>query len=357
MSSESVPPSTKLPFLRRRRFARAIERWLAEMTKGQAFLLIGLSTALLVIMASSLCRGSVPLLPSAVWQALLRNGSIENQVIVWDLRLPRLLVAATVGAALGLSGAMLQGMLRNSLADPYVLGISAGAGFVAVALISLGVSTTALPLAAWIGATLTTGLIFILSYRRGSGVTIERLILAGIAISAFLGSMQTIFLLLADEGRVQTALNWLIGSLNGRGWSDLVIIAPYVFLGSGIGLCLAKSLNAMSLGDELATGLGLTVWRSRLYVGVVASLLAACAVSVSGLIGFVGLVVPHGVRLIVGSDYRWLLPLSTLGGAVVLSFADLLARSGSVELPVGAVTAIFGAPVFLWIMYSKPKVV
>jgi iron complex transport system permease protein len=312
---------------------------------------------MLVVIASSLCRGSVALQPGEVWRALLRSGSAQNQIIVWDLRLPRLLVAATVGAALGLAGAMLQGMLRNSLADPYVLGISAGAGFVAVALISLGVATTALPLAAWVGAILTTGLIFSLSYRRNSGVTVERLILAGIAISSFLGSLQTIFLLMADEGRVQTALNWLVGSLNGRGWPDLIIIAPYVLVATLASFCLAKSLNAMSLGDELATGLGITVWRSRLYVGVIASLLAACAVSVSGLIGFVGLVVPHGVRMIVGSDYRWLLPLSTLGGAVVLSLADLLARSSAIELPVGAVTAVFGAPLFVWIMYSRPRVV
>lgn len=315
----------------------------------------GLIGVMFLVAAISLGFGTVPLTGSQIWAAILHQGDRQSQIIVWELRLPRFLVSATVGSALGMSGAMLQGMLRNGLADPYVLGISAGAGLVAITLISLGAASSALPLAAWLGAMLTTGLIFVLGYRRGSGVTVERLILAGIAISALLGSIQTILLLLAEEGRVQTALNWLVGSINGRGWEELQVIVPYVAVGIVAGLSVTKALNVLSLGDEMASSLGITVWRSRLIIGAIASLLAACAVSVAGLIGFVGLIVPHGIRLAVGNDYRWLLPLSALGGAVVLSLADLLARSGAVELPVGAVTAIFGAPVFIWVMYNRPQ--
>jgi iron complex transport system permease protein len=328
------------------------DRWL-PLTRVNT--LGGLLIVTMVLAALSLCKGSAPLSLEEVWQALLRQGETQNQVIVWELRLPRFLVAATVGASLGMAGAMLQGLLRNTLADPYVLGISAGAGVVAIALISMGAAASVLPLASWLGAILTTVMIFGLSYDRGRGVTIERLVLVGIAVGALLGAIQTILLLLADEGRVQSALNWLIGSLNGRGWKELTIVAPYVIVGVLLGTTGAKTLNALSLGDELAGGLGVTLWRARLYVGGVASLLAACAVSVAGLIGFIGLVVPHGVRLIVGTDYRWLLPLSAWGGAIVLSAADLLARSTTIELPVGAVTAMLGAPLFVWIIYTRSR--
>lgn len=287
-----------------------------------------------------------------LWQALWHQGESINQTIIWELRLPRIIAAMVVGAALGMSGALLQGMLRNGLADPFVLGISAGAGLVAIAMITLGVVQTLVPVGAWIGAIATAILVYTLGYL-GGGLSVERLILAGVAISSMFGAIQTTLLLLADDGRIQSALNWLIGSLNGRGWPEVNNVSPYVGISLIAACLLARPLNLLNLGDDLASGLGTSLVRSRLAISAVASLLAASAVSMAGLIGFVGLVVPHGVRLLVGSDYRWILPCSAIGGAWVLTLADLLSRLGTVELPVGAVTALLGSPLFIWLLYRR----
>ena len=316
--------------------------------------LIVLITGLMLTVAIALSHGSVPLSGAEVWQALWHRGEPLHQTIIWDIRLPRIIAALIVGAALGMAGALLQGMLRNGLADPFVLGISSGAGLVAIALISLNIGQSWVPMGAWMGAMLTAALVYSLGYL-GGGLAIERLILAGVAVSSLLGAVQTTLLLLADDGRIQAALNWLIGSLNGRGWSDIVIVGPYIGAALMMGCLLARPLNLLNLGDDLAIGLGTSLVRSRLLIGAIASLLAASAVSIAGLIGFVGLVVPHGVRLLAGADYRWILPLSALGGAWVLTVADLLARLGAIELPVGAVTALLGSPVFIGLLYHRGR--
>jgi iron complex transport system permease protein len=317
-------------------------------------MLILLMGGLALTMAIALCQGTVALSLAEVWQALWHRGDPLHQTIIWDLRLPRIVAALVVGAALGLSGALLQGMLRNGLADPFVLGISAGAGLVAIALISLNVLAAWVPLGAWVGAILTAALVYGLGYL-GGGLAIERLILAGVAVSSLFGAIQTTLLLLAEDGRIQAALNWLIGSLNGRGWVEVTMAGPYVGAGLIAGCLLARPLNLLNLGDDLATGLGTSVMRSRVLIGAVASLLAASAVSMAGLIGFVGLVVPHGVRLLAGADYRWILPFSAIAGAWVLTVADLLARLGAIELPVGAVTALLGSPLFIWLLYRRGR--
>lgn len=309
---------------------------------------------LLLTMVVALCQGAVNLSGEQLWQALWHQGDPLSQTIVWELRLPRIVVALVVGSALGLSGALLQGMLRNGLADPFVLGISAGAGLVAIVLITLNIMTAWIPLGAWVGALLTATVVYGLGYI-GGGLQIERLLLAGVAVSSLFGAVQTTLLLLADDGRIQAALNWLIGSLNGRGWSEVSLVGPYVAIALVVGCLLARPLNLLNLGDDLAIGLGSSLLRSRLLIGAIASLLAASAVSMAGLIGFVGLVVPHGVRLLVGADYRWILPLSALGGAWVLVFADLLSRLGTIELPVGAVTALLGSPLFIWLLYQRSR--
>ncbi|RMF20339.1 MAG: iron ABC transporter permease [Cyanobacteria bacterium J083] len=309
--------------------------------------------ALLLTVALSLSIGSVSLSLTEIWQALLHQGDEINQVIIWQLRLPRVLIALTVGAALGSSGALLQGMLRNPLATPFLLGISAGAGLVVVVLITFNIFLFLIPLAAWLGAVVTTALVYFLA-RTNKGIGIERLILGGVAVSSLFGAIQATLLLLSEDGRIQQALNWLVGSLNGRGWAELTTSAPYILIALVIACLLAKYLNILNLGDDLAVSLGIDLGRSRLLIGGTATLLAASAVSIAGLIGFVGLLVPHGVRfLLKNNDYRWLIPLSAIGGALVLSIADLLARLGTVELPVGAVTALFGSPVFIWLLYRR----
>jgi iron complex transport system permease protein len=311
-----------------------------------------LMSALVITLILSLSQGAVPLSITEFWQALLHQGDPVKQTILWELRLPRIVTALVVGAALGMSGALLQGMLRNSLADPFILGISAGAGLVVIVMIVLQVFAVAIPIAAWLGAIFTSALVIFLG-RAGGRIAIERLILGGVAVSALFGSVQSTLLLLAEDGQVQIALSWLVGSLNGRGWKEISTAGPYIIAALLVGCLLARSLNVLALGDDLTVGLGVSLGRSRLLIGGVATLLAASAVSIGGLIGFVGLVVPHAVRLIVGTDNRFVLPLSALAGAWLLMFADLLARLGAVELPVGSVTALLGSPLFIWLLYRR----
>jgi len=288
-----------------------------------------------------------------LWLAAIGQGSASDRIILWQLRLPRAVAGATVGAALGISGSVLQGILRNSLANPYLLGISAGAGLVAVAMVALGSLQPWIPLGAWIGAILTATLVWGLA-RRPDGVAVERLVLAGVAVSSLFGAIQTVLLLLSDDGRIQQALSWIIGSLNGRGWSELQIAAPYMLVAAIAACWLARYLNVLALGDEMAMGLGVSLERSRFLSVGSATMLAASAVSIAGLIGFVGLIVPHGVRLLLrSSDYRAVVPLSALGGALVLMLADWVSRLGAVELPVGAVTALLGSPAFIALLCRR----
>ncbi|MEM9216025.1 MAG: iron ABC transporter permease [Cyanobacteria bacterium P01_F01_bin.150] len=313
---------------------------------------LALSGGLVLIIAFSLAHGSVSLTVKELWLAILGQGTDVHTTILWDLRLPRVLAALMVGSSLGLAGALLQGMLRNGLASPFLLGISAGAGLVVVLLVGIGIWQIWVPLGAWAGAVFTAVMVYFLACTRNR-LSVERLILSGVAFSTFFGAIQSMLLLLSEDGRIQAALTWLIGSLNGRGWKEVSMVWPIFAIAILLGCLLARQVNILSLGDDLATGLGTSLLRSRLMIGAVATILAAGAVSVAGLVGFVGLIVPHGVRLLVGTDYRLVLPFSALGGALVLATADLIARSGPTELPVGVVTSVLGAPVFIWLLYRR----
>lgn len=324
------------------------QRWPVRTVMALALLLFGLT----LVVGLSLTQGSVAMTGPELWAALLRQGDATHQVILWDLRLPRLMAALLVGAALGVSGALLQGMLRNGLASPFLLGISSGAGLVVVLVVTLGLWQMWVPLGAWLGAILTTALVYLLAYQRGR-LSVERLILGGVAFSSFFGAIQSLMLLMARDGQIQAALNWLIGSFNGRGWAEVRLVGPAMVVALVMACLLARQVNVLNLGDDLAVGLGTSLVRSRLLIGAAATFLAAGAASIAGLVGFVGLIVPHGIRLLVGTDYRLVLPFSALGGALVLSAADLAARSGPVELPVGVVTAFLGAPVFIWLLYRR----
>ena len=318
-------------------------------------LLVGLALflGLFVAIALSLSFGSVSLSRAELWAALLKDGSSSiHQTIVWDLRLPRVIAALVVGSALGMAGAMLQGMLRNGLASPFLLGISSGAGLAAVLIVGLRLWDIWLPLGAWLGAVIAMVIVFALARTKGE-ISVERLILGGVAASALFAALQTMLLLLSPDGQVQAALTWLTGSLNGRGWQEVTIVGPSIAIALLLGCLLARQVNLLNLGDDLAVGLGTSLVRSRLFIGAVATLLTAGAVSIAGLVGFIGLLVPHAVRLLVGNDYRLVLPFSAVGGALVLCAADLLARLGPIELPVGIITSIMGAPVFMWLLYRR----
>ena len=309
---------------------------------------------MIMISIFSLSKGSVYISIEDIWLAIFRRGEEINQTIIWDLRLPRLISSLLVGSALGMSGALLQGMLKNGLASPYLLGISAGSGLVIVAFITFGLAQIFIPIAAWLGAIFTTLIVFTLS-KSGNKISIERLILGGVAISSLFGAIQATLLLQAEDGRIQSALTWLIGSLNSRGWNEIRITWIPILFSIMLSLLLARQLNLLSLGDELSMSLGNSLFRSRCLIGAIATLLAASAVAIGGLIGFIGLIVPHFSRLLIGSDYKFILPLSALIGGLTLSTADLIARSGPIEMPVGIITSLIGAPIFIIILYKRSK--
>ena len=307
---------------------------------------------MIIISIFSLSKGSVYISIEDIWLAIFRRGEEINQTIIWDLRLPRLISSLLVGSALGMSGALLQGMLKNGLASPYLLGISAGSGLVIVAFITFGLAQIFIPIAAWLGAIFTTLIVFTLS-KSGNKISIERLILGGVAISSLFGAIQATLLLQAEDGRIQSALTWLIGSLNSRGWNEIRITWIPILFSIMLSLLLARQLNLLSLGDELSMSLGNSLFRSRCLIGAIATLLAASAVAIGGLIGFIGLIVPHFSRLLIGSNYKFILPLSALIGGLTLSTADLIARSGPIEMPVGIITSLIGAPIFIIILYKR----
>tara|TARA_Y100000994_G_scaffold248862_1_gene257926 strand:- start:11529 stop:12560 length:1032 start_codon:yes stop_codon:yes gene_type:complete len=322
--------------------------------KNKVFGLLCIAAALIVVFFLSLSIGAVDLDFSRIIDAIFLRADKVANTIFWDLRFPRSLGAILVGASLGMSGALLQGMLRNGLASPFLLGISAGAGLVVVVMITLGSFPFLVPLGAWLGALATTALVFLLAKTR-KAISVPRLILGGVAFSSLFGAIQSTLLLFSDDGKIQAALTWLIGSLNSRGWDDVSMAAPWIIPSLVVGCFLGKQLNLLSLGDEMAQSLGVSLLRSRIIIGACAALLTASAVSIAGLVGFVGLIVPHGVRFLVGDDNRLVLPGSALGGAMILSLSDLIARSGPVEIPVGIVTALLGAPTFIFLLYSSSR--
>ena len=303
----------------------------------------------------SLAKGSVYISISDIWLAIFQKGEQINQTIIWKLRLPRLLASLLVGSSLGMSGALLQGMLRNGLASPYLLGISAGSGLVIVSIITFGFAQIFIPIASWLGAILTTLIVYFLA-KRGNKISIERLILGGVAVSSLFGAIQATLLLQAEDGRIQAALTWLIGSLNARGWDEIKITWIPIFIALIVGILLSRQLNLLSLGEELSISLGNSLFRSRCLIGAVATLLAASAVAIGGLIGFIGLIVPHFSRLLVGNDYKYVLPFSAIIGGLTLSTADLIARLGPIEFPVGIITSLLGAPIFIAILYKRSSI-
>lgn len=303
----------------------------------------------------SLRMGALKLSFQQILQALFADTTGINYQIIYNIRLPRTLVAGLVGMSLALSGCILQGIMRNPLASPHLIGISAGAGLAGIfILIVLPSSFHLLTPAAFVGALLTTVLIYALAWQQGLKPT--RLILAGVAVSSFLGAWITALMIFFPE-RVHSVLGFMVGGLAARSWKHFYVILPYAGLGFILASVMAKRLNILLLGDDTAKSLGLDVEKNRLAFIAVAALLAASAVSVAGLLGFVGLIVPHMTRFIIGSDYRFLLPASALSGAFLLMLCDTLARVAldPVEIPVGIIMALLGAPFFLYLLRSNFK--
>lgn len=316
-----------------------------------------LSTALILLLALllSLAIGSVFLSPHEMWDTLLGRGTEIASSILWKIRLPRTILIALTGAALGGSGATYQGLFRNPLADPFLIGVASGAALGAVIAMSIQWPYTfwgllAIPMAAFLAALLTVFIVYNLA-RVGQVVPTTNLILAGVAFSSFATAL-TSFLMIRSTNEVRRALGYLLGGASQAGWTAILAIAPYILIGIGIMLVSGHSLNLLQFGDDQAQQLGLHVTRSKRILLIASSLATASAVAFSGIIGFIGLIVPHVMRLWFGPDYRRLLPLSVLGGAAALLLADIIARVilAPQEIPVGIITSLAGAPFFFWVM-------
>lgn len=295
----------------------------------------------------SLTKGSSVITMGQIADILLHPGMDPQSQIIWNIRMPRTIVGALVGVNLSLSGAILQAIMRNPLADPHIIGISSGAGLAGVTIMILFPALEYLITpAAFVGAMLAAVCIYILAWK--NGIKPVRIILAGVAVSAFL-SAGISGLMIFYSDRVHGALMWMVGGLAARSWPHVQIILPYAVIGLLLALASAAYLNILQLGDEMARGLGINVEITRVLLTAVAALLAASAVSVVGLLGFVGLVVPHAARLLIGSDYRYLLPASALLGIAIVTLSDTFARVvfAPIELPVGIIMAFLGAPFFL----------
>ncbi len=309
-------------------------------------------TAATVVLAVGL--GSVPISPAETLRAIghgLSGAELSgSDVIVWQLRLPRVVLGLLVGAALSVSGGAFQGVFRNPLADPYLMGVASGAGLGVTLVIALGLGSLFVPALSLFGALLSVMVALVIA-REGSRLPPTRLILAGVVVGSIMTALTT-YLLLQNEDRVRQVFAFTLGNLAFAGWPQVIRLTPYVLIGGGVLLLLSRALNTLQLGDLTARSLGLPVERLRLLVIVAASLCTAGAVSYAGIIGFVGLVTPHLVRRLWGGDYRVLLPISALAGGTLLVLSDLLARTLTrpAELPVGVVTTLLGGPFFLYLL-------
>jgi len=318
----------------------------------------GTSIILLVIAVwLGVSIGSVPIPFQTLWDA--SDEAAWN--ILWKIRMPRVLLAALVGASLALAGAAFQGLLKNPLADPYTLGVSSGASVGAVITIFFGMSLPVLgiytlPVLSMVGAFLTMMAVIGFARLVDRAMKMETIILTGIIFSSFLGSIISLMIALTGE-ELRQIIGWLLGSVSMRGWSFVAMDIPFVVIGALLIWLNRRELNAMMFGEERAIHLGVDVKKRKMMILAGGSMLTGAAVAVSGTIGFVGLVVPHMTRLLWGADHRHLLPLSFLNGATLLIICDLIARTiiSPSELPVGVITAFIGAPVFAFIFFRQRK--
>jgi iron complex transport system permease protein len=337
-----------------------IKRW--------ALILTVLLALTIVVAVISMAMGSASISPDQVVLILLSKipviGNYVNQTwsdgsasIITTIRMPRVLLGLLVGGSLGLAGVTTQGVFKNPLADPYILGISSGAALGASIIILIG--ATLIPLGiitgAFIGALIGAFIVFSIA-RTHNRVPVETLLLAGIAVSAFFSAC-TYFLMFISGHKLNQIVFWVMGALWNGSWGDVIIIVPFLVIGSIVIYAFSRDLNLMLLGEEDAAHLGTNVPRVKTILLIVSALLAAAAVSVSGIIGFVGLVIPHIMRLILGPDHRILIPASLLVGAMFLVLADTFARviMQPSELPVGIVTAAIGAPFFVYLLIRKKR--
>jgi len=329
-----------------------------------AFAVLALSVAAMVAVS----YGAVDLEPGRIAASILErlapweidSGLTDQQdAILWQIRVPRVVLAGIVGATLALAGGAFQGSFRNPLADPYLLGVAAGAGLGATLAIAYAPGTMtlpidALPLFAFLGGLLGVALAYLVGHSVRAGRTSITLILGGVAVAAFLTAVQT-YLLQRESETLRQVYGWILGRLSTVGWTEVLLVLPYVVVTGIVVIVGRRRLDVLSVGDDEARTLGVDAARVRLVIVIAATLGTAAVVAISGLIGFVGIIVPHAIRIVFGTSYRVILPLAVLYGAAFLIVADLIARTivAPAELPIGVVTAFIGAPFFAFVLRSS----
>lgn len=309
------------------------------------------SILLLIFVVISIGMGSVYISPLETIQTIFTRSEEMATTIIWDLRIPRVAMAAIVGVNLALSGALLQAVMRNPLADPGLTGVSSGASVTVLAIMLVFPNFTSfVPIAAMIGGTIAVAIVYALAWKKNT-ISPVRIILAGVAVNAIFGGITGLLSILYSD-RLPAALQWMNGSLGGKGMGDVAVLLPYSMIGWVLALFCIRSANLLSLGEKVASNLGENTNRIRILLSLVAVYLAAVSVSIVGLLGFVGLVVPHMARLIVGTNYRFVIPMSMVLGAVILVIADTIGRTlfAPLDLPAGIIMAMVGGPYFLYLM-------
>jgi len=337
--------------------------------RKRVYAIVGLSILLMLIMVFAVTIGSADIslgttsgiifskLPfidiNQTW-----SGSLET--IVWDIRMPRIILAGLVGAALAIAGATYQGLFRNPLADPYLIGVAQGAAFGAVLGFLLNISWQGLefgiiPIMAFIGAIVSVVIVYMIA-RVGKMLPVTTLILAGVALGAFFMALVSYMVTISEE-QIHGVMFWLMGSFSLTRWSEVMVVLPIVLASIAVIMIYARSLNLIQLGEEQAQQLGVNVEKVKIILLAAATMVTAAAVSFVGIIGFVGIIIPHAVRLMWGADYRFLLPLSVLVGAIFMILADIVSRTimAPSEIPIGIITALCGAPFFLYLLRQRTR--
>ncbi len=329
------------------------------------FILLLIVLAAAVFTAATVGSAKVPFsdVMKILFPFLSKGGAVSHnvfKVIILKIRLPRIFLAVITGMGLAVSGAVFQGIFRNPMANPYILGISSGAAFAVAMGMALGLQATvlgmgAISISAFLGGFLTSLVVYFIS---GGGKSVFSLLLSGIAIGFFLSALMSLVMYL-NRNQIENIVYWTMGSFNASTWTKVAVSAPVIIIGAVLLMFFSKDLNIMVTGDDSAKSLGIEVQSRRLFFLLVSTFITAGAVSVSGVIGFVGLVVPHVLRILTGPDHRSLIPLSMVSGGIFLLLSDTLARTllSPTEIPVGIITSIFGAPFFIYLLFRKRNLI
>lgn len=352
-----------------------LDRLIAGQRRAATFVVVTMVTGCVLLAIVAIGQGAVSIAPGRVFHILIAwlrgdAATLEGRdvLVVLNIRLPRVLLGLLVGAALAVSGALMQGLFRNPLADPGLVGVSAGAGLAAAATIVLGdrflsdligrLPFAALPFGAFLGGLASTLALYLIA-TRGGRTSVATMLLAGVALGALSGAMTGFLTFLSDDRQLRDLTFWSLGSLGGASWTKLTAVAPIVLVLLAAMPFLARGLNGLMLGEAEAYHLGIPIQRIKAFAILLVALAVGASVASAGMIGFVGIVVPHLIRLALGPDHRLLLPLSALGGAMLLVSADIVARLVVLpaELPIGIVTAAIGAPYFLWLLLRRMSLI